>query len=72
MSAKYGLVVIGNPVALSKVRAAELCGSDGQNALWFHLLSHFKTLGVLVEVRGHRARSSLTAQGPLSNLLPCS
>ena len=36
-------------MALSKVRRQCVFASDEQNALWYHLLSHFKTLGVLVE-----------------------
>jgi hypothetical protein len=44
--AKYGLVILGNPKVLSK------------NALWHHLLTHYKEKGCLVE-------------GPLNNLQPC-
>jgi regulator of nonsense transcripts 1 len=61
--AKYGLIVLGNPKVLSKVRAAGLLGvlrthRLAQHALWHHLLTHYKEKGCLVE-------------GPLNNLQPC-
>lgn len=60
--AKYGVVILGNPKVLSKVRADVTHSmrsplTVSQHPLWHHLLTHYKERGCLVE-------------GPLNNLQP--
>ena len=58
--AKYGVVILGNPKVLSKVRLSQaypLKTNLLQHPLWHYLLTHYKENNCLVE-------------GPLSNLQP--